>query len=137
MAKQKEEEEIDEDFIIASMNMTSPSTVRAPEPKEKEPEAKAEALARINESPKEESRKRKPKTDYEALFIRETPVSGRQGKTTYLREEYYNRILKIIMLYKNPKLSVFAYVDAVLQHHFEVYEPEIMDIYNKKNSAPY
>ena len=75
--------------------------------------------------------------DYESMFIHPSVVSGRQEKTTYLREEFYNRIMKIILPYGNPRLSVFAYVDAVLEHHFEVYKQDIMEIYNKMNSAPY
>lgn len=147
MAKKISDEDIDEDFIIASMNMTGPSGMNKIKVTDKV--ATIEDTVADQESPQEqqqannitkiekEVRKSRSKVDYESLFIRPAIVSGRQEKTTYLREEFYNRIMKIILLYGNPRLSVFAYIDAVLEYHFEVYKQDIMDIYNKMNSAPY
>ncbi|WP_062185214.1 DUF3408 domain-containing protein, partial [Dysgonomonas macrotermitis] len=84
-----------------------------------------------------ESKQKKGKGDYESLFIKPSDITGRQEKTVYLRGEYYERIMKILPLYRNSKLSVFSYVDAVMEHHFEVYEQEIREIYNSKNKGPY
>lgn len=77
------------------------------------------------------------KAGYESLFIKPSGITGRQQKTVYLRGEFYERIMKILPLYKNPKLSVFSYVDAVMEHHFKIYEQEIREIYNSKNKGPY
>ncbi|MDH6308837.1 hypothetical protein M2451_001403 [Dysgonomonas sp. PFB1-18] len=77
------------------------------------------------------------KTGYESLFIKPIDITGRRQKTVYLREEFYERIMKILLLYKNPRLSVFSYIDAVMEHHFEIYEQEIRKIYNSKNRGPY
>jgi len=143
MAKIISDEDIDEDFIIASMNMTGPSALNKVKATSKnqpiENSERTPELHLANNIPKveKESRKIKNKADYESLFIRQAEISGRQEKTTYLREEFYNRIMKIIIPYGNPRLSVFAYVDAVLEHHFEVYKQDIMEIYNKMNSAPF
>lgn len=142
MAK-KTEEDIDEDFIMASMNMTGPSALNKvrqagaslPEDKQEHPVVPVPA----NEVPKEEKeyRKRKGKGDYESLFIRQADIAGRQEKTIYLREKYYNRIEKILGLYNNPRLSVFSYVDAVLEQHFETYKQDIKEIHDKLYTAPY
>lgn len=138
MAKKQMEEEIDEDFIIASMNMTGPSAhnkVR-PIPKEEIIESDNQAASNIPKEEKE-TRKRKTKNDYESLFIRQADIAGRQEKTVYIREKYYDRIDKIIKLYNNPRLSVFSYVDAVLELHLETYKQEIKEVHDKLYKAPY
>lgn len=145
----KKEEDIDEDFIIASMNMTGPSglnkvaspvkppvenKIEVDEEVEKEIEPAPEPpVSKVDRDPK----RKKGKGDYESLFIKPADITGRQEKTVYLRGEYYERIMKILPLYRNSKLSVFSYVDAVMEHHFEVYEQEIREIYNSKNKGPY
>lgn len=74
---------------------------------------------------------------YESLFIRTTPLTGRQCKTTYLRKEFFDRIQLIINLYGNSGLSVFAYIDAVLEQHFEIYRQQIKEIHDKLYRVPY
>ncbi len=135
MAK-KIEEEIDEDFIIASMNMTGPSASdkMSPIPKLQKKE-KSESLEEPEKQ--KETKRRKSKNDFESLFIRQADIAGRQEKTIYVREKYYNRIDKLIKLYGNPRLSVFSYVDAVLELHFETYEQEIKEVYHKLYTPPF
>lgn len=77
------------------------------------------------------------KKSYEALYIHPSDIIGRQEKTIYLRGDYYERINSIIQLYKNPRLSVFAYVDAVLEQHFEAHKKDIKEVHNKLYKAPY
>lgn len=74
---------------------------------------------------------------YESQFIRPADIAGRQERSIYIREKYYDRIDKIIKLYNNSRLSVFAYVDAVLEQHFEMYKKEIKEIHDKLYKAPY
>lgn len=149
MAKKLSEEEIDEDFIIASMNMTGPSGLNKMRPVQKieqESEEVKETDKQTNQvsvsednlvKDEKESRKRKSRNDYESLFIRQADIAGRQERSIYIREQYYARIDKIIKLYNNSRLSVFAYVDAVLEQHFEMYKKEIKEIHDKLYKAPY
>ena len=145
MAKKVQEETIDEDFILASMNMTDgyPSNkkdVKAEEQSNETLEVPNEHQPALNSSEgkeEKESRKRRSKNDYESLFIRPSDIAGRQEKTIYLREDYYERINSVIQLYKNPRLSVFAYVDAVLEQHFEAHKKDIKEVYNRLYRAPY
>lgn len=74
---------------------------------------------------------------YESQFIRQADAVGRKQKSIYVRRKYYDRIHAIITLYDNPRLSVFAYVDAVLEQHFEMYKKEIKEIHDKLYKAPY
>lgn len=192
MAKRIIDEEIDEDFILASMNTMAlspkpgPSLKKDMPEKEKNPPEKPvgkdnadngdvrttgsnptseekpatdeisipvasengygeqipqketlkenvskESIPKEN-APKEEPRRRKTKCDYESLFIRETSITGRREKTTYLRSKYYRKILDIILCYDNPGLSVFGYIDTVLSHHFEQYGDDIKEILKRR-----
>lgn len=50
------------------------------------------------------------KENYESLFIRKSLTPARQGKTSYLRKEFFDKIQAIIHLYSNPELSVSSYI---------------------------
>lgn len=77
------------------------------------------------------------KNRYESIFIRQAPVTGRQGKTTYIRKQFFCRIQQIISLYNNPDTSVYSYVDAVPEYHFEQYKQHIKELHDKLYTAPY
>ena len=97
-----------------------------------------ETQAMINpESLKEENRRRKGKTqDYESLFIREAGgITAREGKTVYIRKQYHDRILKIVQVIGGNELSLFSYLDNVLEHHFASFQDEITTLYNRKNEG--
>lgn len=84
--------------------------------------------------PKEENRRRKNKgQDYENLFIRDTAFSTRNGKTVYIRKEFHDRILRIIQVIGYNKISLFSYLDNVLEHHFNTFQEDISELYNKRN----
>lgn len=147
MAK-KTDKDIDEDFIMASMNMTGPSTLNKTRPtipsaSQSEPEKQEEQEEPEHLPPhsvvteEKETKKKKNKETYESLFIRQADIAGRQEKTVYLREKYYERIEKVVKLYNNPRLSVFSYVDAVLELHFETYKQDIKEVHDKLYTAPY
>lgn len=97
-----------------------------------------ETPAMINpESLKEENRRRRGKSqDYESLFIREAGgITAREGKTVYIRKQYHDRILKIVRVIGGNDLSLFSYLDNVLEHHFALFQEEITTLYNKKNEG--
>ncbi|MBN9300728.1 MULTISPECIES: DUF3408 domain-containing protein [Dysgonomonas] len=75
---------------------------------------------------------KREQADYESLFVKVTPVTGRKEKITYLRSQFYKKIQNIILCYDNPNLSVFGYIDTVLSHHFEMYESDIKEILKPK-----
>jgi hypothetical protein len=168
MAKRIIDEEIDEDFILASMNTvalphkptpslkkeaskmdtkeekptkiekqtTADTSENTPEEysvkEETSDEKNTKEFTSKGGASKEEPRRRKAKGDYESLFIRETPITGRREKTTYLRSKYYRKIQDIILCYDNPGLSVFGYIDTVLSHHFEQYGDDIKEILKRR-----
>jgi len=102
-----------------------------------EPVASSQKAGDNPESLKEENRRRRGKAqDYESLFIRGAGgITAREGKTVYIRKQYHDRILKIVRVIGGNDLSLFSYLDNVLEHHFALFQEEITTLYNKKNEG--
>ena len=71
---------------------------------------------------------------YVRLFIHESPVCARLGKTIYLRKEFHERIQRIVQTIGNNEMSIFSYVDNVLEQHFAAYQDEITKEYRKRST---
>lgn len=85
-------------------------------------------------SPKGDIRRRKGKgADYESLFIRDAPSNTRSGKTVYIRKEFHERITRIVQVIGRNELSLYSYLDNVLEHHFAAYQEDISELYKKRN----
>ena len=63
--------------------------------------------------------------DYERLFIRDPDVKAREGKMAYVRPEYHERIMRITSVIGHDRLTLSAYIDHVLTHHFNQCEDAI------------
>lgn len=102
-----------------------------------EPESPTQNTDKNPDSLKDENRRRKAKTqDYESLFIRTANgITAREGKTVYIRKQYHDRILKIVQVIGGNELSLFSYLDNVLEHHFASFQDEITTLYNRKNEG--
>jgi hypothetical protein len=112
-------EEIDEDFIIASIKTDN-----------QEPEINTE------ETKVQKPVKRKPKqkgTGYISLFLSNSNIKARSGKLIYVRPEYHEKVSKIIQVIGKNEISIFSYIDNVLMHHFEEFQEEIIKHYRENN----
>ncbi len=88
----------------------------------------------VSSPPKEDVRRRKGKgQDYETLFIRNAPSKTRSGKTVYIRKEFHERITRIVQVIGRNELSLYSYLDNVLEHHFATYQEDISELYKKRN----
>lgn len=141
MAKKINVDEIDESFIVAAVRKDrvqpeiippplTPLPASLPAQMEQPPENAASS-----ESPKEEGKRKRNKQDYETLFIKESNVTARLGKSVYIRREYHDRILKIIQVIGSNEISLFSYIDNVLAHHFDTFQDDITILYNQKNNT--
>ena len=68
--------------------------------------------------------------EYERLFIRD-------GKMTYIRRDYHNRIRRIIRVIGHDRLSMSAYIDHVLTLHFGQSDEAIKSLYEKNYEKEY
>jgi hypothetical protein len=142
MAKKVNVDEIDESFIVAAVRKDRVAPEIAPPPLAPLPAVASETpvkeeipVSPVPDYPKEEVKRKRGKHDYETLFIRESDVTARLGKTVYIRREYHDRILKIIQVIGENELSLFSYIDNIIAHHFDTFQEEIVQLYNRKNSG--
>lgn len=89
------------------------------------------------EVPRETSKRRRGKVqseqeNYETLFIRTAPTTTRSGKAVYIRKEFHDRIMRIVQNIGYNELSLFSYIDNVLEHHFNTYQDDITELYRKR-----
>lgn len=106
--------DIDEDSIVASFK------------EGRQTDGQAQAAGNNGQSGEENG--------YVRLFIHESPVCARLGKTIYLRKEFHERIQKIVQTIGNNEMSIFSYVDNVLEQHFSTYQDEITKEYRKRST---
>jgi hypothetical protein len=146
MAKKINVDEIDESFIIAAVRKDRVQPEIAPPPlvplpatvpvqSEQQEESLKEEMPVSSEQQKEDSkRKRHRAQDYESLFIKESNITARLGKTVYIRKEFHDRIQKIVWVIGGNDVSLFSYIDNIIAHHFETFQDDITRLYNQKNS---
>ena len=142
MDKKDKQEKLDASFIISqAKSRNRPLTPYSQPSVEKREEETVEKLeqtkmrADLDEKSQDEPRKRKNKgTDYEAFFFKDAEVKTRNGKVVYIRKEFHDRILKIVRVIGENELSLFSYLDNILEHHFTMFQDDITKLYKKKNT---
>ncbi|OJU37101.1 MAG: hypothetical protein BGN96_04165 [Bacteroidales bacterium 45-6] len=67
--------------------------------------------------------------DYKSLFIREVVSKSRANKVVYIRKEHHDRILKVVQIIGKNEVSLFSFLDNVLEHHFATYQGELNELY--------
>lgn len=146
MAKRIDTNGIDPDLVInsakpsyrektlAPYDPSASASVPSPEA-EQVPELPAEETIPVKEkeTPREETRRRKPKAepqDYVTLFLQEAAITARSGKTVYVCQEHHDRIANILHVIGKKEVSLFSYIYNVLEHHFATYQDEITELYD-------
>lgn len=74
-------------------------------------------------------------SDYKKRFLVNAEITARTGKSVYIRKKYHDRISKIVRVIGENEVTIFSYVDNVLNHHFETFQDEITELYNKNNKG--
>jgi hypothetical protein len=65
--------------------------------------------------------------DYQSSYIRKTDApAARLGKSLYIREKHHERISHIVHIAGQGKITLYEYVDNVLNEHFKRYHEEIV-----------
>lgn len=124
--KEFEKPIIDEEYL---MNIMSGDEPLPPPVSEKSPvENKDSGTVRVEKS-KSKSVK---KVDYEELFLVNRFPAGRSGKVVYIRSEYHERLLRIVQLTREEKVTLYSYIDNILENHFREFGDDITEYFNKK-----
>lgn len=85
--------------------------------------------------PKGKGKKRTPKRtqdDYESLFFKKSETNARDGKTVYIRPEFHERLTRIVRVIGEDKLTIYAYLDNLLDYHFREFGQQIIKSFNDK-----
>jgi conjugative transfer protein traB len=136
MNKKEIGDDLDASFIISQAKcrnrLSYPYATEKPEEAVASPAQSDESHA--SAAPREEARRRKGRgQDYETLFIRNVSSNTRSGKTVYIRKEFHERITRIVQVIGKNEVSLYSYLDNVLEHHFAAYQEEISELYKKRN----
>lgn len=117
---------VDEDYLMNIISGDEPSILSKDNPKEGEPK---EIKAKSKERTRSSSTK---KADYEETFLVNKFPSGRSGKVVYIRPEYHERLLRIVQLTREEKATLYAYIDNILEHHFNEFGDDITNYFNER-----
>lgn len=122
--KKKGNPEIDEDYIMSLM---------AGEERQKPLQPQAASQETQQAKPVQKGRpKKQGEADYEKLFFKNPETTARNGKSVYIRPEFHERLSRIVQVIGEDKLTIYAYLDNVLEHHFQEFGDQITESFNKK-----
>jgi TorA maturation chaperone TorD len=122
--KDQKDKPIDEDFLMALIAGEN-TTNKSPE-KEETKEKKETASAKNSRS------KHITIQDYEHLFLKSTDTAARNGKSVYIRPEFHERLTRIVQIIGEDKLTIYAYLDNILEYHFQQFGEQIIKSFNEK-----
>ncbi|MDR6919510.1 DUF3408 domain-containing protein [Chryseobacterium sp. 2987] len=69
---------------------------------------------------------------YGERFLNSHSMNRRGDKSIYVRQEYHERLSRIVQVIGDDKIPLYAYLDNILEHHFELFEKAITDNFNDK-----
>ncbi|MDM1507624.1 DUF3408 domain-containing protein [Myroides odoratimimus] len=76
--------------------------------------------------------KAKSKENYVDTFLKETSTRARDGKTVYIRPEFHKKLTRIVQVIGEDKVSIYTYLDNLLDNHFEEFSQTIVEKFNEK-----
>jgi hypothetical protein len=124
--KRKSNPTIDEDHlmsIIAGAEKRTPLQLPPESAIEEIPQAKPVQKGRA---------KKTGDADYEKLFLKNADTTARNGKSVYIRPEFHERLTRIVQVIGEDKLTIYAYLDNLLEYHFQEFADQITTSFNEK-----
>ena len=76
--------------------------------------------------------KKTNETDYESLFFKRTDTNARDGKTVYIRPDFHEKLSRIVQVIGEDKISIYGYLDNLLDYHFQEFGEQIIKSFNDK-----
>ena len=114
--------EVDEEAL---MNIIAGEEPEEPEMQQPKPP--------VRNTPKTTSKPKKlTKEDYCAQFFKIPTTTASKGKSVYVRQEHHERFNRITNIMGTDKLTIYAYLDNIIEYHFQEFGELISEIYNEK-----
>lgn len=89
-------------------------------------------LKKNSVSKQKKQTKQSVETDYETIFFKKSDTNARDGKTVYIRPEFHEKLTRIIHIIGEDKITIYAYLDNLLDNHFDEFSQQITKSYNEK-----
>ena len=96
-------------------------------------EVQQEELSQSKPAQRERNRTKKNLDgSYGEHFLKTHSMTKRGDKSIYIRQEYHERLSRIVQVIGKDEIPLYAYLDNILEHHFEMFEKAITDDFNEK-----
>ena len=110
-----------------------PELPEEPEKETVKEEVKQEELLQSKPVQRERNRTKKNLDgSYGDHFLKTHSMTKRGDKSIYIRQEYHERLSRIVQVIGKDEIPLYAYLDNILEHHFEMFEKAITDDFNEK-----
>ncbi|KZE73353.1 conjugal transfer protein TraB [Myroides marinus] len=136
--KKQSPERIDEELMMSLMvDGVRKEGIKEPsqsdiEKVEDQNKAEDTPLKKSPVSKQKKQTKQSVETDYESIFFKKSDTNARDGKTVYIRPEFHEKLTRIIQVIGEDKITIYAYLDNLLEYHFEEFAKQITKSYNEK-----
>ncbi|MDM1094211.1 DUF3408 domain-containing protein [Myroides odoratimimus] len=88
----------------------------------------------VNNSKKGSSKPKKlNKDDYCGQFFKIPTTTASRGKSVYVRQEHHETFNRLTSIMGIDKLTIYAYLDNIIEYHFQEFGELISEIYNEKH----
>jgi hypothetical protein len=77
--------------------------------------------------------KKLTKEDYCGQFFKIPTTTASKGKSVYVRQEHHDRFNRLTNILGIDKLTIYAYLDNIIEYHFQEFGELIREIYNEKH----
>ncbi len=101
----------------------------APEKEGIKPEEAPQEQPAVKEKPKS---KRTGEPEYESIFFKKPDTNARDGKTVYIRPDFHEKLSRIVQVIGEDKITIYAYLDNLLDYHFHEFGEQITRSFNDK-----
>ncbi|WP_140487058.1 DUF3408 domain-containing protein [Flavobacterium sp. GSA192] len=76
--------------------------------------------------------KKTSEPDYESIFFKRPDTNARDGKTVYIRPDFHEKLSRIVQVIGEDKITIYAYLDNLLNYHFQEFGEQITKSFNDK-----
>jgi len=80
----------------------------------------------------EKGKRKTAEADYESIFLKRSETNARDGKTVYIRPEFHEKLSRIVHVIGQDKITIYAYMNNLLEHHFSEFGDQIIKSFNDK-----
>lgn len=130
--KKKPNAPIDEAYLMSIMAGETKKPQQLVTPQESTAEQPKETATEKPAAKERTRQKRASDTGYGERFLNSHTMTRRGDKSIYIRQEYHERLSRIVQVIGEDKIPLYAYLDNILEHHFEQFEKAITDDFNDK-----